>query len=42
MGTEETALELIWLAYDAALNSERWAVFMGRLAGATGARSAMS
>ena len=41
MGTEETALELIGLAYDAVLTPERWPVFMGRLASAMGARSAM-
>ncbi len=41
MGTEEAALELIGLAYDAVLTPERWPVFMGRLASAMGARSAM-
>lgn len=41
MGMEEKALELIGLAYDAVLTPERWPVFMGRLASAMGARSAM-
>ena len=38
---EETALELIEFAYDAALAPEKWSAFMERLVKAMGARSAM-
>lgn len=41
MGVEETALELIGFAYDAALAPEKWSAFMVRLAKAMGACSAM-
>lgn len=41
MGTEETALELIGLAYDAALAPEKWRVLMARLIQAMGTRSAI-
>ena len=41
MGVEETALELIALAYDAALAPEKWRVLMERLIEAAGTRSAI-
>ena len=40
MSVETTALELIALAYDAALAPEKWQAFMERFAKAMGARSA--